>query len=128
MPQTFNTARITAALLPVPWMELPADAPLPDTLLLGCLRDPRLRIRKAIPVRLGNEAGQVIAEAAGLNEYGAGANQSAAVTELQHAIAELYHSLEADKDRLGPGLARTWTILQEHIRPRSKAGQLCPNK
>lgn len=123
MPQTFNTARIAAVQPPAPWTEPPAAAPQPDTLLLGCLRDPRLRVRKAIPVHLGTESGQVIAAAAGLNEYGAGADQPEAVVELQHAIAGLYYSLEADKDRLGPGLARTWTILQEHIRPRSKAGQ-----
>ena len=128
MPQTFNTARITAALLPVPWMELPPPAPRPDTLLLGCLRDPRLRIRKPIPTTFSKENGQVIATAGELNEYGAGANQSAAVTELQHAIAELYHSLKADQDRLVPGLELVRKTLQEHIQPRNEAGEPVPIK
>lgn len=125
---TVNTAGNAAARPDFHWTEPGADTPLPDALLLGCLRDPRLRIRKPIPTTFSKENDQVIAEAAELNEYGAGANRLEAIVNLQYAIAELYHSLKADQDRLGPGLELVWKTLQEHIQPRSKAGQLCPNK
>lgn len=128
MPQTFNATGIPTFPLAISRTEPAASALRPDTLLLGCLRDPRLRIRKPIPTAFSKENDQVIATAGELNDYGAGANRSAAVTELQHAIAGLYHSLEADKDRLGPGLEPVRKTLQEHIQPRNEAREPVPIK
>ena len=80
-------------------------------------RDPSLRIKKPFTVNFSNEAGQTLAVAVEVDEYGVGANASEAHQDLQHAIAELYPSLQEDQERLGPGLQKTWDTRQEHIRP-----------
>ena len=91
---------------------------LPATVMLGFLRDGRLRVRAAIEVAILEADGQIIAEAEELNEFGSGDNLTEAIIDLQHAIAELYFSLEEDKDRLGPGLEKVWAVLQGKIEKR----------
>lgn len=86
---------------------------VPDEILLGSLRDPRLRVRAALPVKFTKEDQHIIAEAVGLDEFGFGKNTSEALADLQRAVVELYLTLEQEQNRLGPDLQRTWSKLQE---------------
>lgn len=87
----------------------------PKKLLLGFLRDGRLRVYSPISVNISKEEGNFIAEATELDEFGFGKNASEAITDLQRAIAELYLTLEAEQDKLGADLVRVWDILQKKI-------------
>lgn len=88
----------------------------PTRMLLGALRDARLRVRSAIEVRIDTENDDTIAEASEFNEFGFGKSLSEATSDLQRAIAELYFALEADQERLGEDLTATWDTLQHKIR------------
>ncbi len=98
----------TATLAP----ELPAEV------MVESLNDPRLRVKEPIAVSVFETEGFIVAEAEELFECGDGVNQAAAIADLQYAIADLYFTLEADKDRLGPGLQKIWEILQVKVERR----------
>lgn|GEM_PF-2031460 len=91
---------------------------LPDHILLGSLRDGRLRVQAPITVKLTKEDQRVIAEATELNEFGFGTNLSEALRDLQRSIVELYFTLEAEQDWLGPDLQRVWATLQTKLSRR----------
>lgn len=91
---------------------------IPDQILLGSLRDGRLRVRSPIKVRFATEGSNTIAEAVEINEFGFGNNPSEALADLQRVIAELYLTLEEEQDRLGTDLQSVWAILREKIRKR----------
>ena len=91
---------------------------VPEELLLGSVRDGRLRVNAPILVKCTKENQEIIAEAVELNEFGFGGNISEALSDLQAAIVELYFTLEQEQDRLGPDLQRTWVTLQEKISRR----------
>jgi len=88
---------------------------LPRQVLLGALRDGRLRIHSSIPVNVLQEDHHVIVEAVELDEFGFGNTLSEALIDLQRTIAELYLTLEKEQDRLGPDIERVWHILQQKI-------------
>lgn len=92
-----------------------STAAVPDQVLLGSLRDGRMRVRRAIPVKLGTEGEHIIAEAADFDEFGFGHTVSEALADLQRAIAELYFTLDQEQNRLGPDMQRVWANLQEKI-------------
>ncbi len=87
-------------------------------ILLGTVRDGRLKVHSPIIVKFKYENEQVIAEAEEIDEFGFGNNPAEALADLQRAIAELYFTLEKEKDRLGVDLQRVWNILQEKILKR----------
>ena len=89
----------------------------PTEIMIGSLRDGRLRVMKPIRVKFSREGAGFIAEAMDLNEFGFGGNQSEAVADLQHAIAELYFSLRDERNRLGPDLRRVWKKVDRAIEP-----------
>lgn len=91
---------------------------VPGEMLLGSLRDGRLRVQAPIKVKLMSEGEHVIAEAPEFNEFGFGRNWPEALIELQRAIAELYFTLHAEQHRLGSDLQSVWAILQQKIRRR----------
>lgn len=91
---------------------------VPDKLLLGSLRDGRLRVKVPIVVKCSTEDQDVIVEGEELNEFGFGKNLSEALSDLQAVIVELYFTLEREQDRLGLDLRRTWATLQEKISRR----------
>ena len=94
------------------------DAPLidvPKQILLGSLRDGRLRVISPFQIKFTYEGKHVIAEAVDLDEFGFSENVSGAITDLQRAIGELYFTLEKEQTRLGTDLQRIWNILQEKI-------------
>lgn len=89
---------------------------LADTeVLVGSLRDGRLRVSTPFLVKYMVEEPQVIAEAPEFNEFGFGGNQSEALADLQRAITELYFTLEEEQERLGADLQRVWASLQQVI-------------
>lgn len=88
---------------------------LPNHILLGTLRDGRLRVQSPISVKLTKEDHHVIAEAIGLDEFGFGTNLAEAIRDLQRAIVELYFTLEAERNRLGPDLQRVRATLQAKL-------------
>jgi len=88
---------------------------VPDQVLLGTVRDGRLRVQSPIRVKLTQEGQNVIANAVEFNEFGFGQNPSEALVDLQHAIAELYFTLDREQDRLGRDLQHVWAKLQRKI-------------
>lgn len=98
---------------PVPKTQLPR---LVDTeVLVGSLRDSKLRVRSPFSVKFMVEKPHVIAEAVEFNEFGFGDNWSEALADLQRAIAELYFTLEEEQEQLGADLQRVWASLQQKI-------------
>ena len=89
-----------------------------DILALGALRNAELRIVEPIRVSFATEDESIRACAEEIDEFGFGATYREALIDLQHAVAELYLSLERDRERLGPDLARVWSVLQSKIRRR----------
>ena len=99
-------------------MIAPIHTHTPDQVLLGSLRDSRLKVCKPIKVSFSTEGTHVIAEAPGLSEFGFGDSHSAALADLQHAVAELYFTLEEEKEHLGNDLQEVWSRLRERIHKR----------
>jgi hypothetical protein len=91
---------------------------IPEEMLLGSLRDGRLRVISPLKVKISHEGKHAIAEAVELDEFGFGANVSEAIVDLQRTIAELYFTLEKEQKRLGVDLQRIWGVLQEKILKR----------
>jgi hypothetical protein len=88
---------------------------VPKEILLGSLRDGRLRVKWPIKVKFTREDKHFIAEAEELNEFGFGENPSEALYDLQRAIVELYFTLDNERERLGQDLKNIWHILQSKI-------------
>ena len=88
----------------------------PERFKLGSLRDGRLRVVEPIGVVQMSEGRKFIVETPELNEFGFGDGFSEAIADLQAAIAELYFTLETEQERLGPELARVWSILSRKVR------------
>ena len=91
---------------------------LPDSMLLGALRHPRLHLKTPLRITLSTENEYIIAECVELNEFGYGLHLTAALADLQHTIAELYWTLKEDQGRLGGDLPAIWAILQAKIQER----------
>lgn len=92
-----------------------------NTLELGTLRHPALRVVDAFGVVFAMEDGSAHAHAEEIDEFGFGESYSEALVDLQRTIAELYLTLEEDQERLGPDLARVWSVLQTKVRRRDVA-------
>jgi len=88
---------------------------IPEEVLLGSLRDGRLKVHSPIKVRFTTEGKHSIAEAVEINEFGFGGNISEAIADLQRTIAELYLTLEEEQKHLGKDLKGVWTVLQKKI-------------
>lgn len=115
----FEEIRNLTGLVPSASVQTASLGPaLPSELLLGHLRDGRLRVVAPIAVKLISEGEHVIAEATEVNEFGFGKNPSAALIDLQRALAELYFTLEAEQDRLGLELQNVWATLRQKIEKR----------
>lgn len=106
------------SLLPIERPAAPPRPEIPEVVLLGFLRDGRLKVESPITVQPSEEGKQVIVEAKEFNEFGFGNNLSEAITDLQHAIVELYFTLERDQSRLGTDLRELWARLQRKVIPR----------
>lgn len=105
-----------SGLMPPDYAAMDWPPAIPHEVLLGFVRDGRLRVQSPITVKLTQEGQNIIAEAVEFNEFGFGENPSEALIDLQHAIAELYFTLDKEYDRLGSDLQRVWAKLQKKIR------------
>ena len=93
-------------------------AELPATVMLESLGPAELRVKSPIEVAVFAEGGQVVAAAAGLDEFGFGDDLPEAIGDLQAALADLYFTLEAEQGHLGKGLRRVWGVLQDKVERR----------
>jgi hypothetical protein len=92
----------------------------PKRILLGTVNHADFRVVKPIPVELDRRGKSVVAVWRQTGEFGTGTSTSTACDDLGHTIAELYKSLKADEARLGPDLAKVWSVLKEHITLRER--------
>lgn len=110
------------SFLPLEYVVVDLAPAIPSEVLLGSLRDGRLRVYSPIKVRFTTEGKHIIAEAVELNEFGFGENPSVALIDLQRTIAELYFTLEEEQDHLGKDLQNVWAEIQEKIRKHDDQG------
>jgi len=89
---------------------------LPETMLLGALRDPRLRLAVPLTITFESENDDIIAHCEDLEEFGFGKHLTEAIEDLQAAIAELYFTLKQENNRLGSNLKRIWGSLRQKIK------------
>ncbi len=97
--------------------QIPSIGPaLPETMLLGALRDPRLRLIKPLTITFERENDDIVACCEELEEFGFGKHLTEAIEDLQAAIAELYFTLKQENNRLGSNLKRIWGSLRQKIK------------
>ena len=104
----------------VPVRILPSDQlpnPRPSLVLFAGLRDPRLRMKQAIPLDVTVEEGHVIVNWAAIDEFGSGDTLSTAISDFAYALRALYWYL-AGVEELGPDLANIKLILSQYIEAR----------
>lgn len=89
---------------------------LPATMLLGALRDPRLRLIAPLTIAFEREDSNIVAYCEELEEFGFGTHLTEAIADLQAAIAELYFTLKEENNRLGSDLKRLWGSLHQKIK------------
>ena len=99
-------------------VELPRREGRPKQTLLGTVNHADFRVVKPIRVHVDVRGKMVIAEWRDISEFGTGNFMTQACDDLGHTIVELYEALEKDQSRLGPDLARVWTIVKEHVARR----------
>ena len=107
-----------SAGIPIEYVGSDLELAIPDEVLLGSLRNGRLKVHSPIRVRFATEGKHTIAEAVEINEFGFGENISEAIADLQRTIAELYSTLEKEQERLGKDLQSVWATLQKKIHER----------
>lgn len=112
--RTAATPFVVSTVIDANTMEILA-AGLPVTVMLESLGDARLRVKEPIEVAVFAEGGQVIATAAGLDEFGFGDDLPDAIKDLQSALTDLYFTLEEEQGHLGKGLRRVWGVLQDKV-------------
>lgn len=116
--QSDNEVEAYQVEVPIEYVNIELVPAMPKELLLGSLRDGRLRVISPLHVQFKYEGNNTIAEAIELDEFGFGKNVSEAIADLQRSIAELYFTLEKEQGRLGIDLQRIWNVLQEKILQR----------
>lgn len=93
-----------------------AGPTLPKTMLLGALRDPRLRLIVPLTITFEYDNDDIVASCEELEEFGFGTHLTEAIADLQATIAELYFTLKEENNRLGSNLKRTWDSLRQKIK------------
>jgi hypothetical protein len=89
----------------------------PSRLQFAALRDPRLRMKQAIPLDVTVEEGHVVVNWAAIDEFGSGENLGAAIDDFAYALRALYRYLNGVEE-LGPDLANAKRVLGEYIEKR----------
>ena len=92
--------------------------PLVRNMLLGALRDPRLRLKAPLPVEVNTENEYILVEYPAWGVMGYGTHLSAALIDLQQTITELFFTLKEDEDNLGGDLPGVWANIQQAIEER----------
>lgn len=94
---------------------IPTIPATPKELEIGTLFDDRLRLNNTITVIMEQEGDIYIARCDFLDEFGYGESPSDAIDDLRVVIDELYWTLKAERENLGPDMARLWGRLSELI-------------
>lgn len=89
---------------------------LPKAMLLGALRDPRLRLIEPLTITFERENDDIVACCEEFEEFGFGTHLTEAIEDLQATIAELYFTLKEENKRLGSNLKRIWDNLSQKIK------------
>jgi hypothetical protein len=92
--------------------------PRPDVVKFAAIRDPRLRVVKAIPLEVSVEESHFIVSWPETHEFGTGDTLSGALDDFAGSVRELYHELFSPKANLGPDLEKVRQTLAEYIQPR----------
>lgn len=97
--------------------QIPSIGPtLPKTMMLGALRDPRLRLVVPFTVTFQRENDDIVAYCEELEEFGFGKHLTEAIEDLQVTIAEAYFTLRQENKRLGSDLRKLWDSLRQKIK------------
>ena len=103
----------------VPILKLSSEPPpLPETMLLGSLRHPTLRLKMPLPVTLSTENEYILVEHNAWGVMGYGTHLTAAIIDLQQTITELFLTLRDEQDKLGGDLPQLWEDMQKMIEER----------
>ncbi len=92
--------------------------PRPDVVKFAAIRDPRLRVLKAIPLDVSVEESHFVVSWPETHEFGTGDTLSGALDDFAGSVRELYHELFAPNANLGPDLEKVKQTLAEYIQPR----------
>jgi hypothetical protein len=92
--------------------------PRPDVVQFAAIRDPRLRIVKAIPLNVSREESHFIVDWPETHEFGTGDTLSGALDDFAGGLRELYHELFSPNANLGPDLEKVRQTLAEYVQPR----------
>lgn len=95
---------------------LSIEPTLPSTMLLGALRDPRLRLIAPLIITFECENDDIVAYCEELEEFGFGKHLTEAIEDLQAAIVEVYFALKEEKDKLGPDLSALLDTYHKKIK------------
>jgi len=94
--------------------------PRPSRLLFGAVRDPELRVARAIPLEVSVEESTVVVSWVEIDEFGSGANLSEALDDFSQAFLELYHRLHEGGVQLGPDLNNVKETLGKYVQRRTR--------
>lgn len=111
----FPKSNVTVNIIPI--NELPSA--LPHLVQFAAIRDPRLRIVRAIQLNVSVEESHVVVCWPETNEFGTGDTLSTALDDFESGLRDLYRRLFASDVKLGADLIKVRTELEQHIQPRS---------
>jgi hypothetical protein len=92
--------------------------PQPDVIKFAAIRDPRLRLVKAIPLDVSRDESHFVVSWSETDEFGTGDTLSGALDDFAGSLRELYHELFSADVHLGPDLEKVKQTLAEYIQPR----------
>jgi hypothetical protein len=96
---------------------------LPDAerhIAFGLIRDPRLRIRKPIPIDISVEGDTTVATWTEAEEFGYGANRAEAIEDFGQTITQLFITLTREESLLADDLRSVLEMLREYLEFRTK--------
>jgi hypothetical protein len=92
--------------------------PSSDVVQFAVVRDPRLRVVKAIPLNVSRDESHFVVNWPETHEFGTGDTLSGALDDFAGSLRELYHELFSADVQLGPDLEKVKQTLAEYIQPR----------
>ena len=113
------TGAMEQKMVPVSVTFGPTFSARPQSVLFGALADPKLRLRKAIPLLVFTEDSAVVLTWEEIDEFGCGETLGAALDNFGCALLELYHCLHGPM-QLGPDLENVKRTLDSYIEARPR--------
>jgi hypothetical protein len=95
-----------------------APNPFPPRVQFAALRDPVLRMVRAIPLDVSKEGSNVVVCWQETNEFGTGETLSLAIDDFASCVSDLYHRLFSPDVKLGEDLQKVRATLTQYIHPR----------